>query len=256
MLKANTRLSDKADVVKQLVRGLLGILMILSSTISLGAQTAEEWFEKGIEAFRWRKIGEASAFFIKAAETDPASPDYPFYVGLCYQQSGRYTDAEAAYEKSLSLGGNPDTVLLQRGNLRWTEGDVQGALDDYTRVVEGGGESVSAALLNRANLELNNGMYEQVLQDYAAYLAMEPKAPDRENIEKIIALVNAEIEAARLAEVQRLADEARRAEEEARRQALMAKVRESLDDSGDNAKSISAGSESIREEFEESDLED
>ncbi len=225
------------------------IILVFCTDISLGALSADEWFEKGIEAFKWRRIDDAAACFIKAEEENPSSPVYPFYAGLCYHQSGRFTDAEAAYERSLSLGGDTDDVLLNRGNLRWKRGNIQGAVEDYTTVIEGGGKNVSSALLNRANLELNQEKYDESVRDYSLYLKREPDSPDRKKIEKVIALVNEKIQEAMIAE-------ARRIQEEARRQALLEEVRGSLGDSGENTKSISAGSENLREEFEESDLED
>ncbi|OQX29303.1 MAG: hypothetical protein B0D92_04470 [Spirochaeta sp. LUC14_002_19_P3] len=232
------------------------ICLILCFQGFLGAQSAEEWFNKGIEAFKWQKPNDAAAYFIKAAELNPDSPDYPFYTGLCYYQAKRYSDAEAEYEKSLKNGGNTDLILFQRGNLRWSMNNYQGALDDYTLVVNGGGKNASAALLNRANLELNMKKYNLVIKDYTDYLAMKPTAPNRANIEKIIALLSAEIKAAELAEARRLAEEAKRAEEEARRRALMAEALESLNNSGDGTRSISEGTETIHDEFSESELED
>ena len=246
----------KNRAVKPVLRLLTLFIAAICTVFPLAGQTADEWFSRGLESFRRRKIDESSAFFLKAAETDHSNPDYRLYLAISYHRAGRFAEAEEAYGSSLSLGGDPDTVLLGRGNLRWSMGDTEGALSDYTRIIDGGGASTPSALLNRANLELSRGMYDVVMKDYTQYLALEPDAPDRETIERILALLNADIEAARMAEARRLADEARRAEEEARRQALMSEILESLRDSGEDTKSISAGSESIREEFEESKLEE
>lgn len=220
------------------------------------AETAENLFTKGIEAFQWQDTDEAIEFFLQAAKMDPLSPEYPFYAALCYSQSGEYEAAESSYAQSLSLGGNQDTILLRRGNLRWTMGNIEGALEDYTHVIDSDGASSSAALLNRANLELNQGMYTDVLRDYALYLEKQPRAPDRANIQKIMALLKADLNAERIVKAKKLAEEARRAEEEAKRQKLMDQVLESLRNSGEDTKSIRAGSEDMMEEFEDSILED
>ncbi len=63
-------------------------------------------------------------------------------------------------------------------------------------------------------------------------------------------------EQALLEEERRLAEEAARAEEEVRRAALMEEALQSLSSSGEDTKNISAGSENIREDFEDSALED
>ncbi len=246
----------KQRCVKQIAK-IASIILFFTNAISpLKAQTVLEWFNLGLDAFRFQRIDEAAAYFIKTMELDPYSPDYPFYIGLCYHLTGRFNDAETAYENSLALGGSPDLILFQRGNLRWESGNIQGALEDYTKVIEGNGESVSAALLNKANLELNQGKYGMALKDYEAYLIKEPNAPDAQNIRRIIALIGADIQEAQLAEIKRAAEEAKRAAEEARSKALMADILESLKDSGEETKSIGAGSEDIRKQLEESTLED
>lgn len=237
-------------------RILIVLALALCSTMLLSAQSAEDWFLQGLEAFQWQRVEEATGFFLKAAQTDPHSPEYPLYLALCYHQSGRLSEAEQAYSKSLSLGGRPDDVLLRRGTLRWSMGKIQEALDDFTTLVNAEGSSQSAALLNRANLELQESRYESAVKDYTDYLVLEPYAKNAESIKKIVQMLNDELEAKRLAEARRLAEEARLAEEEARKKALMLEVLESLSDSGEDTKSISAGSENLREDLEESVLED
>lgn len=227
-----------------------------SGAVKEASGSAGEWFAKGLEAFRHRKIDESSAYFLEASRRDPADAEYQLYLGISHHQAGRFADAEQAYSASLSLGADPGTVLLRRGNLRWSMGDTSGARLDYTAVIETGGASVPSALLNRANIQLNLGLYEPVIEDYGQYLALVPDAPDRNVIERILALLNSEIEAERRAEARRLAEDAKKAEEEQRRRALMAEVLDSLKEVGEDTTSISAGSENLREGFEVSDLED
>ncbi len=233
------------------------VIIIICIPISLGAQTADEWFAKGLDAFRWQKNADAAAFFGKAGEIDPGNDEYFLYLGICFHEIKRFEDAEEAYTGGIALSGpQKDSLLFRRGNLRWVRGNLEGALEDYTRVVDAGGSYTPSALLNRANLELVGEKHLAALEDYENYLVMEPNAPDRETIEKIIALLSEDIEAARSAEARRLAEEARKAEEQARREALMREVLDSLSDSGDDTTSVSAGTEDIRKEFEDSLLED
>lgn len=253
---APVRLDLKTMVVKQMLQRLSMILVVLLTAGVTMAQSTEEWFAKGLDSFRWQRVDEALGFFLKAAELAPHSPEYVFYVGICYHQLGRFTDAEAAYTRSLDLGADADTVLLRRGNLRWSMGNTQGALQDYTLVINANGMTASSALLNRANMRLAEGPYNLVIADYTRYLNLVPNAPDRKNIQRIIDLLNADIEAARMAEVRRIAEASRLAEEAARREAILADLLESLGDSGEDTKSFSAGSEKIHEDHEESILED
>ena len=57
-------------------------------------------------------------------------------------------------------------------------------------------------------------------------------------------------------ERRRLAEEARLAEEEARRQRLLDEVLQSLSGSGEDTTSIEAGNEGLSEDFEDSELEE
>ena len=263
MSSISVRLAAKHRPVKprrSLAALSLAALGMVLQAPAVNAQQAEagalEWFSKGLVSFRRQKVDESSAYFLEAVQRDPANAEYQLYLAVSYHQAGRFADAERAYARSLTLGGDPGMVRLRRGNMRWGMGDTEGARLDYSAVIEGGGPSVPSALLNRANMQLNLGLHESVIEDYGRYLAMVPNAPDRDVIERILALLNAEIEAQRSAEAARLAEEARKMEEERRRRALMAEVLDSLKQVGDDITSISAGSENIREEFEVSDLED
>ncbi len=127
-------------------------------------------------------------------------------------------------------------------------------------MVDTGGRLASSALLNRANMELNQASFLLALDDYTQYLVMEPESPQRETIEELIGLLGARLtsdaESAALAAAQARLEEERRLAEEARRAALMEEVLQSLSGSGQDTTSISAGTEDIHEDFEDSALED
>jgi len=254
---ADRRLDGRSPVVKPRRWAWALLALFFCTTIQLGAQSADEWFERGLDAFRWQKNEEAALYFRKAADADPTRDAYYLYLGICEHQLGRLDGAEESYSRGLALNGpQSDEIRFRRANLRWSMEDYDAAFADYDSLVEADGPLSTSALLNRGNMALVAGVYDRALEDYTRYLVLEPDAPDRETIERIIALLNADIEAARLAEARRIAEEQRRAEEEARRQALMAEVLESLSDSGEDTKSISAGTEDLREDFEDSALED
>jgi tetratricopeptide (TPR) repeat protein len=254
--------------VKPVLRTLMLVLAVICTTTGLEAQTADEWFEKGLDSFQWQKNDEASVYFRKATEADPGRDTFFLYLGITYHEGDKLQNAEEAYTRGLTLnGGDRDRLLLNRGNLRTARSDYDGASSDYTQLVDAGVPLSSSALLNRANLELNRSSFGSAVDDYSRYLIMEPDSPQRETIERLIGLLGARLSSdaelaalaadqARLEEERRLAEEAIRAEEEARRAALMAEVLQSLSDSGEDTTSISAGSEDIREDFEDSALED
>ncbi len=273
ILKPENRKGDRSVVVKNhtvkpVIRTFIYALVLICITTFAGAQTADEWFEKGLESFRWQKTDEASVYFQKAVESDPGRDMFYLYLGISFHENGRFQNAEDAYNRGIELkGGERDRLLLNRGNLKTIRSDYQGASSDYTRVIDTGGLLASSAILNRANMELNQSSFALALDDYTQYLVMEPESPQRETIRELIGLLSARLandaetartaaELAKLEEERRLAEELLRAEEDARRAALMEEVLQSLSDSGRDTTSISAGSENIHEDFEDSALED
>jgi len=259
--KTQRSITQTSHTVKQAWRILIGILLLGNLAVGAGAQTAREWFEKGLDAFRWGKTDEAIVFFDKATAADPLNDTYLLYLGICYHQSKRYEGADRAYSKGIDLNGSEhDRLLLNRGNLRASRGDTDGAASDYTRLLEGGGLLASSALLGRGNLALNQSSFKAALNDYTEYLVREPYAPQRAAIEKLIGLLGAQLasdaEAAMLAQERARMEEERRLAEEARQAALLAEVLQSLSESGEDTSSISAGTENLRQEFEESALEE
>ena len=244
------------------------ILVHITMAANLGAQSAVELFEKGLDAFRWQKTTEAAAWFARAVEADPTSDEYLLYLGTCQHQLGQFSSADETYSRGLGLNGpNREQLRLNRGNLRMGQGNFDGAKGDFDVLVSGSGRLAPDAVLNRANLQLNAGMHQMALDDYSNYLIMEPLTPQRETIEKLIGLLSAKIaddaeqariaaEQARLAEEARKAEEARRAQEEAERAARMEELLNSLSESGEDTRNVGAGTENIVEDFADTELED
>ena len=268
ILRTDRSLVVKIHTVKPVLRTLLFVLTLICITSSAGAQTSEELFNKGLESFKWQKSEEAAGYFRQAVQADPGRDIYYLYLGIISHQSGKLSEAEDSYSRGIEINGSErDRLLLNRGNLRSSVSDYDGASSDYSSVIDAGGTLSSSALLNRANMELNRSSFLLAVDDYTEYLVREPESPQRATIEELLNLLNARLasdaltaaaaaEQIRMEEVRRLAEEAARAEEEARRAALMEEALQSLSNSGEDTKSISAGSENIREDFEDSALED
>ncbi|MDF1568594.1 MAG: hypothetical protein P1P77_11305, partial [Spirochaetaceae bacterium] len=100
-----------------------------------------------MESFRWQKTDEAAVYFLKASELNPGRDDYFLYLGLCYHENGSFQSAEEVYGKGISLdGGMRDRLLLNRGNLRMTRSDFEGASDDFSRIINSGGSLAASAM--------------------------------------------------------------------------------------------------------------
>ena len=105
--------------------------------------------------------------------------------------------------------------------------------------------ALEVAYLNRANARLELEEFQEARQDYIDYLQLDPATHQRENIEKLIALLGQLIEEA----------ERKRLEELERQKALLDEVLDTLKNASEDTRNLSAGSEEIQEEYEEIDIE-
>ncbi len=87
-------------------------------------------------------------------------------------------------------------------------------------------------------------MYGEALSDYKLYLAKEINPYQKDDIKKVIGLLEAKLdEQAR----KQLEDERKRLEEEARQKELLSQVMDSLNSAGNDTTNLSAGTESVED---------
>lgn len=189
------------------------------------------------------------------------------YLGLSYYQTGQYDKSVAAFERGLRAPGTDKKVLAYNaGNSAFAAGNYTKADSCYSLALSASPD-FAKALLNRANARLNQMQLEGALGDYERYIEKVPGDPQRTEIERVIALIRAELakreedmrmaaalEQARREEEDRMhaeqeriaADTARReaearAAEEARRKKLLEDVANSLRST--NAENMTGGAE-------------
>jgi tetratricopeptide (TPR) repeat protein len=192
--------------------------------LHLSYTAAQTNFSRGETLFMTGKPKEALGFLEKAAGEDAGNVKAFIYLGMIYQQLGQTDDAIAAYLKILPRAGDETALIAYNlGNVYYSIGNIPQAEKYYTRAVEADA-SFSSAYLNRANSRLYTDRFDEAFADYDQYLALEPRSPQRAQIEQIRSLALAEraaaVERQRVEEeeVQREAEQAALAEEE-RRQA-------------------------------------
>jgi tetratricopeptide (TPR) repeat protein len=227
--------------------------------VFLGAQ--EDSFKRGEEFFMANKPQEALGFLETAAARDPSQLRPYLYLGIVYQQLNRMDDAVAVYRKILPRAGDETgRVAFNLGNIYFRLGNDDYAEEFYTQAVNAD-SAYGPAYLNRANLRIKRGKLAEALPDYDLYLSLEPRSPQRPQIEQLCALIRADFAAEErrrlLAEEeaererQRAAAEAERqrtlaAEAEERRRALLQELSASLQSAAEETRGASAGSEEIQ----------
>jgi tetratricopeptide (TPR) repeat protein len=218
-------------------RCIAAVLVFLGPVLS-----AQNSFARGEELFMQNRPKEALVFLENAVAEDPAHVKAFLYLGIVYQQLERLDEAVAAYRKILPRAGSETArVACNLGNVYYRKGDADSAEQYYTMAIEADGTWASA-WLNRANTRVKAGSLRESLADYGQYLILEPRSPQRPEIERLMALIREEFAAAERR--RRLEEEAARAEAE-RRQRLLDEVSASLQSAADDARGLSAGSEDV-----------
>jgi len=251
-------------------------LLMVSGIVAAPMLWSFDFFVEGERLFRENKPAEAAPLLYQASLRDGTDPRVFIYLGLCYQQLGRYDDAISTFMKGTSARGSDNRVLFfNAGNIYFLKKAYHEAEQMFTRSIDSD-NAFAPAHLNRANSRLQLNQLDSALSDYTVYLMLNPATPQKERIHQLIRLLSAEImareEAARQAEATRLASEAekeRRAQDavaeaarlEAERLAAAERHKQLLDEVSSSllsigtATTLSAGSEGVMEYFEEGELE-
>lgn len=229
--------------------------LILSFVLgSLCAVTAPalDSFKEGERLFQANKPLEAIAMLENAVKADPANEKASLWLGISYQQTGKYDEAVQVFRKALASSKVfRHLFYFNMGNSYFALKKMAFAEEMYSSaLVEN--QDYSQAYLNRANCRMNLKKYENAASDYAFYLSMVPDTPQRESIEKVLALLRKSFEDESALKAREAA--ALIAEEE-RKKAMLEEVQKSLLDAAEATKNMSAGSEGVQGYEQENTLE-
>lgn len=228
--------------------------------IALGVQGASslDYFAEGERLFRLNKPADAIPMLFQASQMNGTDPRVFIYLGLCYQQTGKYSDAISTFMKGTSAPGTDRKALFfNAGNVYYAQQLYAEADAMFTRSV-GLDSAYAPAYLNRANARVQLAKFSEAADDYRTYLVLDPATWQSDSIRQLIDLLSREIalrkdEEAKLAAAQ-AAEEAEKAAAAERYQRLLDEVSSSLQSVTD-ASTLSAGSETIMDYDEEGQLE-
>ena len=98
-----------------------------------------------------------------------ASPT-AFDRGLAHLRGGRYAQAQADFDETL---GTSAAALANRGVARARQGDLDDAIEDYTRALELAPEDAEI-LFNRGNAWVAKGEYQRAVADFMRAVEADP----------------------------------------------------------------------------------
>jgi tetratricopeptide (TPR) repeat protein len=217
--------------------------LILAGAFCPAAAYASELSDRGIRLFMENKPQEAAPV-LELASKEPGADEKVFlYLGIAYQQLGRWDEAVASFRKGLSAASlYRHQFLFNIANSFYAQGRNAFALEYYDQAVTLKGD-YSQAYLNRANAKMRLGDHPGAVSDYSLYLGLEPASSQAGEIRRLIELLGARaVEAERL----KAEAEARKLAEERARQAMIDEVARSLLEAAEATTNLSAGSGDVQ----------
>lgn len=152
-----------------------------------------ENYEKGEELFALNKPEEAIPYFEKCIDDDGVNPDVWIHLGVAYYQTGDYARSLACCTQGLAKENTDHKVLAYNaGNSAYAMANYARAEACYAISIREDG-SFAPAYLNRANAQLRQDHLQDAKDSYERYIALSPDSNQRPEIERLIALLEAEI---------------------------------------------------------------
>lgn len=204
---------------------------------------ASDYAEQGQKLFMENRPQEAVAVLEMAAKETGADEKTHLYLGIAYQQLGRWDDAVTAFRRGLSSAVlYRHLFLFNIANSFYAQGRNAFAIEYYDQAIAAKGD-YAAAFLNRANARMRLSDYAGAIGDYSLYLSMDPGSGQAAEIRRLLDLLGAKAAEAELLKAQA---EAQRLAEEAAKQALLDAVAQSLLQAAEETTSLSAGSGDVQ----------
>lgn len=254
-------------------------LPVLFLTLGALPALALDFVSEGEKQLSLNNPAKAVTYFEAALAQGVSDEKLLLSLGLAYQRTGQGADARKVFRQGADLAGpSQKTFLLNLGIASFAAKDWPAAEKAYSEALALD-PAFAEGLLNRANTRLNLQDWAGASADYKAYQAAAPANPQKAKIDQVIALLD---QAATDAAALKLAEEARKkkaedekkaqeaaaaaeqekaaAEAESKRQAdadaaaaeqkrqeeILAKIRESLADAGDDSKALSTGPSGVK----------
>jgi len=204
---------------------------------------ATEFSERGIKLFMENKPQEAVAVLEMAAREANADEKIFLYLGIAYQQLGKWDESISTFRKGLASSAlYRHQFLFNIGNSFYAQGRNAFALEYYDQALAVQSD-YPQAYLNRANARMRIGDHSGAVADYSLYLSLAPASPQASEIRRLVDLLGS-----KAAESDRIKaeEEARRIAEENARQTMLDEVARSLLEASESTTNLSAGSGDVQ----------
>jgi tetratricopeptide (TPR) repeat protein len=172
------------------------IFAIISVILVLNAAnlTAETAFEAGERLFYYNKLLEAKPQLESALLKDSGNEIIYYHLGIIYHQLNDPQNAIEILRRGLAVAKTmKDKFYFEMADIYFRQGDNILAEKNYSLAIAEN-SLFADAYLNRANVRYRLVRYKDVIEDYRTYLRLKPDTWQREQIEKIIKLLEESID--------------------------------------------------------------
>ncbi|WP_421726640.1 tetratricopeptide repeat protein [Bauldia sp.] len=146
--------------------------------IEIDDQVVDYWVARGLMLAGLERRDEAMSSFDRAVEIDPSDASGYAARGMQLTIDGAFGDALVELNKANYFRPNTPLILYFRATSRFSTFDIEGAVDDYTKVIAiglaGDKQYYQSALLGRGDISWRFDKYDLALEDYRRYLEFVP----------------------------------------------------------------------------------
>lgn len=232
--------------MKMFKKGTILFFSLIISLVSIVSIPASSYLSQGEKFFLENQPRKALPLFEAALNEEPQNEKLYLYLGIVYEQLNDLDKSTKILRRGLNVATSlKDVLYFNIGNNLFKQKQFALAEDMYTQAIRIN-KQIPEAYLNRANARIELKNYKGSISDYTVYMQLKPKNNQRAQIEKLINILNGLIAAAKQ----------KKEEELAKQEALMNDVLNSLKNASEDTKNLSAGSESIKENYEDIDIQD
>ncbi|HJJ97555.1 MAG TPA: hypothetical protein O0X45_00565 [Methanocorpusculum sp.] len=146
---------------------------------------ADEYFQKGMQAYLVRNFAESIEWFTKALAENPENVNYYYYRGTSYQELEQYSEAVADYSAALDRFSGCVPIRYNRAEICRKLGHADRAAKDLTYIIvhadrtKGEGHWLALAYLNRGLARIDCGDLETGLVDFGKAEALAKELGDK-----------------------------------------------------------------------------
>ena len=219
--------------------------------LSFHLYAESDLLKRGEQYFVRNQPDKAVNILEQAMLENPGNYKVYLYLGISYEQLTRYQKAIDTYRKGITqISDHKDLLYANIGNNYIRLGKSKKAVESFTKALSI--HSTNApALRNRAGEYLRLKEYDKALADYKLYLTLEPNAYQKDDIAKVITLLQGTLD--EIAK-KKLEEEQKRLTEEKKQQELLNKVLNSLSNASEDTTNLSAGTGKVEQYSDNFDI--